>query len=75
MTDNRCENSFRTRGTRSRGSVGQCERNATTQVWRTEVHNGKVTVAVQNVCGVCANRMTTGSQRDPVNPWRKRGSR
>jgi hypothetical protein len=69
----RCENEWRRRGTRCRGSVSRCERNAVTQVWRTEEREGRVVVAVRQVCGHCANRVTTGSQRDGANPWRRRG--
>jgi hypothetical protein len=71
-----CENRYRTRVPGNRGVVDRCSRNATTTVWRLEDDGeGTLRVATREVCGTCANRLTTGSQREPTNPWRRRGER
>ena len=71
-----CENRYRVRVPGNRGVVSRCERNATTTVWRLEDdEQGELRVVTREVCGHCANRLTTGLQHEPTNPWRRRGGR
>ena len=69
----RCENTFRKRVLGSQ--VQRCARDAKTTVWRMEDHDGNMRVCKKQVCGVCAKRMTTGSDREPSNPWMRKGAR
>lgn len=68
----RCENEWRRRGTRSRGQVSQCERNATVTVHRERwSRESGMERQEMEVCGTCANRVTTGSDRDQTWQWRR----
>ena len=68
MTNNweQCENEFRKGG--GRFSSTRCDRRATRTMWRM-TDDGMQT---KETCGTCANRMTTGRDREPTNPWRRK---
>ena len=72
MESQRCENRRRVRVNGNRGSVSQCSNNGRHTIWRMREVEGEVQVETMTVCGTCRTMRTTGSQREPMNPWQRR---
>lgn len=68
-----CENEFRKGG--GKWVKDRCSNRAKVTVWRVAMVDDKAKVQQKRVCGKCKNRMTTGRDRRPANPWKVKESK